>query len=74
MKDLWKQARKYGKVRLGTTDNGTYFAALEFNTPKHTTIKVGTSFDHAEPEHALGELILNAQEAVQLALSLEAPK
>lgn len=62
--ELFREARQYGRVRLSTQETGCYYACIEFDTIKHTTLEAKSSFKEKTPDAALKAAIKAAQTIV----------
>ena len=69
--ELWEEARQYGRVRLCTTEDGLYYAFIEFNSIKHTKLQAKSSFDCKTPHEALQMSIFVAEKIVEEFSSLQ---
>ena len=65
LKELFMEARKYGRVRLTTTRNSTYYCAIEFDTIMHVTLEANSDFDNKTPEEAVKHALAKAIEIVK---------
>ena len=59
--DLFKEARAFGRIRLSTLRDGTYYAAIEFETLAGTELKAQSTFDEPTPEAAVKAAIAKAK-------------
>lgn len=64
MKELFDEARCYGRVNLFTSDDGTYSVDIRFNTKGHVELKARSGYDHTSPEQALKAAIKEAKSIV----------
>lgn len=62
MKELWREARIYGRACLMTMDDGCYHANIKFNTSQHTELVARSSFKHTDPVEALKEVVQAAKD------------
>ena len=61
---LFRMARWYGRVRIMTTEKGTYHACIEFNSVAHTKLEASSTFTCTTPDDALRQAIEAAQAIV----------
>lgn len=64
LNDLWTEARRYGRVRLGTQDSGQYYCVIEFNCIDHVHLEARSGFDCLTPEEALRLAICSARKII----------
>ena len=62
---LWEEARRYGKVRLSTMDDGLYYCVIEFDSIAYTTLKAASDFNQPTPESAVSAAIVVAKTVVK---------
>lgn len=64
MRELWKEASKYGRVNLQTIDDGTITCSISFNTIEHVELVARSTWTCTTPEQALSEAINKAKQIV----------
>lgn len=65
LSDMWRDARRYGRVNLYTNDDGTYYACIKFDSIAHTQLEARSDFKQVTPENALKMAIASAQAIVE---------
>lgn len=64
MRELFDEARIYGRVVIYTMDDGKYSVDITFNTIKHTQLKATSGFGFNCVEEALKSAINSAKQIV----------
>lgn len=67
MRELWNIARQYGTVRLSTSDDGTYYCAITFQTIEGVNLEANSGFRNNDPEEAIKKAIKKAEEVTDTA-------
>jgi len=64
--ELFKEARRFGKIYIHSHDDGTYSCNITANTSKGTSLEFKSGFKNATPEEAVQNAILAAKEFINV--------